>query len=59
MGTGFDKPTNAKYFILRFPRVLKIHNNRFFKETVNFKKLQKTVRQCKKKPEDCETEKIY
>ena len=39
MGTGFDKPANAKYFALRFPRVLKIYNDRSFKETVNFEKL--------------------
>jgi DNA ligase 4 len=41
MGAGFDKSVNIKYFILRFPRVLKIYNNRFFKETINFKKAAK------------------
>ena len=40
MGAGFDKPANARYFVLRFPRVLKIHNDRSFKETVSFKELQ-------------------
>jgi DNA ligase 4 len=39
MGAGFDKPANAEYFILRFLRVLKIHNNRSFKETVSFEEL--------------------
>lgn len=36
MGAGFDKPANARFFTLRFPRVLKIHEDRSFKETVSF-----------------------
>ena len=39
MGAGFDKPFNSQYFTLRFPRVLKIHNDRLFKDTVNFEEL--------------------
>jgi DNA ligase-4 len=59
MGAGFDKPANARYFALRFLRVLKIHNDRSFKETVSFEKLQEMVSRCKAKPEESEKEKTH
>jgi DNA ligase 4 len=59
MGTGFDKPANAKYFVLRFSRVLKIYNNRSFKETVSFKELQEMTGQYKEEPKNREIEEIY
>ncbi len=59
MGAGFDKPANAKYFTLRFPRILKIYNDRSFKETVNFKELQEMISRYRAKPEESEREKIY
>ena len=40
MGGGFDKPGNEDYFVLRFPRVLKIHWDRNFKDTIGFDELQ-------------------
>ena len=40
MGGGFDKPGNEDYFVLRFPRVLKIHWDRDFKDTIGFDDLQ-------------------
>ena len=39
MGVGFDKPANARYFALRFPRVLKIHGDRSFKDMISFEEL--------------------
>jgi len=36
MGAGFDKPANARYFALRFPRMLKIHGDRSLKDTISF-----------------------
>jgi DNA ligase-4 len=39
IGAGFDKSINIKYFALRFPRILKIYNNRSFKNTVSFEEL--------------------
>jgi DNA ligase-4 len=59
MGADFDKPANAKYFALRFLRVLKIHNNRSFKETVSFEELQKMASRCRAEPEKSEKEKTY
>jgi DNA ligase 4 len=59
MGTGFDKPANARYFTLRFPRVLKIHNDRSFKETVSFEKLQEMASRYRAEPEESEREKTH
>ena len=56
MGAGFDKPANARYFTLRFPRVLKIHGDRSFKDTISFEELQTMAKQCSEIPEDSERE---
>ena len=36
VGAGFDKPTNARYYALRFPRLLKIHEDRSIKDAIGF-----------------------
>jgi DNA ligase-4 len=54
MYAGFDKPANARYFALRFPRVLKIHDDRPFKDTVSFEELQEIAKRCRDVPEDSE-----
>jgi DNA ligase 4 len=59
MGAGFDKPANARYFVLRFPRVLKIHNDRSFKETISFEELQEMAGQCREEPENRETKEMH
>ncbi|KAI9822583.1 MAG: hypothetical protein M1827_000302 [Pycnora praestabilis] len=40
MGGGFDKPPNRAYYTLRFPRVLKIHWDRGYKDAVGFDEMQ-------------------
>lgn len=40
LGSGFDKLSNTQYFTLRFPRVLKIHWDRTYEETISFSELQ-------------------
>lgn len=40
MGSGFEKPSGARYFTLRFPRVVKIHWDRAFEEAASFSELQ-------------------
>ena len=59
MGAGFDKPANARYFALRFPRVLKIHNDRSFKETVSFEELQEIASRYRAEPEKSEREEMH
>jgi len=54
MGAGFDIPINFRYFALRFPRVLKIHEDRSFKDTVSLEELQEMTRRCEEAPEDSE-----
>jgi hypothetical protein len=44
VGAGFDKPANARYFGLRFPQVLEIHQDRTFKDTVSSDELQELAR---------------
>ncbi|KAJ9302654.1 hypothetical protein DTO271G3_28 [Paecilomyces variotii] len=52
LGSGFDKPSNASYFRLRFPRVLKIHVDRAFDETVSFAELQELAEKARSVPTD-------
>jgi hypothetical protein len=59
MGAGFDKSVNSRYFILQFPRMLKIYSDRSIKDTVNFKKLQEMTKRCKEAPKNSEREEIY
>lgn len=40
MGSGFDKQPNQDFYTLRFPRVLKAHWDRSWKEAVDFDELQ-------------------
>jgi DNA ligase-4 len=49
-GAGFDKPSDTSYFTLRFPRILKIHQDRTIKETVSYDELQETARLAMKLP---------
>jgi DNA ligase 4 len=59
MGAGFHGPANIRYFALRFPRALKIYNDRSFKDTISFEKLQKIAKRCRKAPKNNKKEKIY
>lgn len=40
MGSGFDKQPNQDFYTLRFPRILKVHLDRSWKEAVDFDELQ-------------------
>jgi DNA ligase-4 len=56
VGAGFDRPANARYFALRFPRVLKIHQDRTFKDTVSFNELQGLAERSMEVPVDNQSE---
>jgi DNA ligase 4 len=58
MGAGFDKPANTSYFALRFPRLLKIHGDRSFNDTISFDELQEMAKRCNEVLEDNEREEI-
>jgi DNA ligase 4 len=56
VGAGFDKPASARYFTLRFPRVLKTHQDCTFKDTVSFDELQELAKQSTEEPGDSKSE---
>ncbi|KAH7115401.1 ATP dependent DNA ligase domain protein [Dactylonectria estremocensis] len=56
IGAGFDKPANVGYFALRFPRVLKVHEDRSFRDTISFEELQEMALRCLEIPDDGEQE---
>ncbi|EEQ28969.1 putative DNA ligase (ATP) [Microsporum canis] len=43
-GFGFDKPQGARYYSLRFPRVVKIHFDREYEAATSFRDLQELAR---------------
>ncbi|RDW92822.1 ATP dependent DNA ligase domain protein [Aspergillus mulundensis] len=40
LGSGFEKPSGARYYTLRFPRILKIHSDRSLEDAASFRELQ-------------------
>ncbi|KAJ0416400.1 hypothetical protein BJY00DRAFT_291714 [Aspergillus carlsbadensis] len=40
LGSSFEKPSGARYYTLRFPRILKIHSDRSIEDAVSFRELQ-------------------
>ncbi|OJJ49017.1 hypothetical protein ASPZODRAFT_60292 [Penicilliopsis zonata CBS 506.65] len=52
MGSGFERPSNARYFSLRFPRILKIHCNRTFEEAASFSELQVLAEKARSVPSE-------
>ncbi|KAJ5182464.1 hypothetical protein N7492_000080 [Penicillium capsulatum] len=40
MGSGFEKPSGARFFTLRFPRILKIHTDRGYEDAASYQELQ-------------------
>lgn len=52
MGSGFEKPSGARYFTLRFPRILKIHTERTQEDAASFKELQLLAEDARSVPVD-------
>ncbi|KAH8691873.1 hypothetical protein BGW36DRAFT_303446 [Talaromyces proteolyticus] len=52
IGAGFDKPPNASYLALRFPRIQKIHDDRTFTDVVGYNELQTLAKQAIDVPDD-------
>lgn len=40
LGAGFDKPSGCAFFTLRFPRVVKIHQDRSYPDALGFTEYQ-------------------
>lgn len=50
MGSGFEKPSAARYYTLRFPRIVKIHMDRTFEEAASFRELQLSAESARAVP---------
>jgi DNA ligase 4 len=58
LGSGYDKPSNKNYFMLRHPRMLKFHSDRSWKDTVTFDELQSMAHKARKEPSQGKSEEI-
>jgi len=62
MGAGFERPSNARYFTLRFPRkiservAVKIHSDRCIADTTSFDELQELAEQSMAAPVDFDSQ---
>lgn len=51
-GFGFERPQNVRYFSLRFPRTVKIHSDRTFRDATTFEELQQLSETARAVSED-------
>lgn len=58
LGAGFDKLSNQNLFTLRFPRVLKVHRDRDWKDAVSLDELQQMAEQAQSVPAGDGTQEI-
>lgn len=56
LGSGFEKPSNCNYLMLRHPRVKKFHQDRTWMDCVSFQELQAHGRASREAPPDSETQ---
>ena len=52
LGGGFDRPPNADYFRLRWPRLVKIHQDRDWKDCITMEELQVKAQEALAVPVD-------
>lgn len=52
LGSGFEKPSGARYFSLRFPRILKIYSDRTLEDAVSFQEMQRVAEGVRSLPAD-------
>ncbi|EPS34939.1 hypothetical protein PDE_09904 [Penicillium oxalicum 114-2] len=52
LGSGFEKPSGARYFSLRFPRILKLHDDRSMMDAASFRELQILAEDARAVPVD-------
>ncbi|KAI5308881.1 hypothetical protein KEM55_004638, partial [Ascosphaera atra] len=55
-GAGFERPSDARYWALRFPRVTKIHDDRTWRDAITFQKLQEIADRAMSMPGDLDEE---
>jgi DNA ligase-4 len=45
VGAGFDRPANERLLTLRFPRIIKIHRDRTFRDSLDFAEYQRLAQE--------------
>jgi DNA ligase 4 len=56
LGSGFNKPSNCNFFMLRHPRVKKLHQDRSWRDCVSFQELQEQAKAARAAPEQTESQ---
>lgn len=56
LGSGFDKPSSCNHFMLRHPRITKVHGDRGLEDVTSFLELQEMAKDALAEPEDVVTE---
>lgn len=52
LGSGFEKPSDCDFFMLRHVRVTKLHEDRHWSDCVSFQELQQQAREARESPAD-------
>ncbi|KAE8379762.1 hypothetical protein BDV26DRAFT_157316 [Aspergillus bertholletiae] len=52
LGGGFEKPSGASYYTLRFPRIVKVHWDRSFEDATSFEELQLLAKDARSVPSE-------
>ena len=54
IGAGFDRPSNGNFFSLRFPRIVKVHEDRSIQDALNFNAYQRLALESIKDLGECD-----
>lgn len=58
LGSGFEKPGNKSYFMLRHPRILKVHLDRSWRDAVTLDELKEMAEKARSAPVDGESQEM-
>jgi len=58
LGSGFEKPGNKSYFILRHPRILKLHLDRSWKDAMTMEELRRMAEEARSAPVEGESQEM-
>jgi DNA ligase-4 len=58
LGSGFERPSNKDYWMLRHPRILKLHADRTWREACTFDDLQLLAEEAKTAPKEGESQEM-
>ncbi|KAH9832142.1 DNA ligase N terminus [Teratosphaeria destructans] len=56
LGSGFSKPSNCDFYMLRHARAKKLHHDRSWKDCVTFQALQNQAESARNAPQDSESQ---